>query len=108
MDNWYAVSRNDVEKLGGASLLAHFDRSLSQTLQALYPDHEWRWWRFQGVPTTLRDEARSPRQVAEFFQFVHEAVLKLKSLDDWFHISSSELTASRGTPQRLHLTALQS
>ncbi len=44
---WYYVSIRQFLKYGG-NLLKYYNGSLLQALQAIYPDQEWRAWRFSS------------------------------------------------------------
>jgi hypothetical protein len=37
--HWYLVSRNDVDRNGGAGVLAHYGKSLSQAIMSVYSNH---------------------------------------------------------------------
>ncbi len=45
-DDWYLVSKLQVVKYGGGSLLHHYKGSLIRALQAIYPQHLWHPYQF--------------------------------------------------------------
>lgn len=54
--DWYSVSRADVVRIGGASLLvSHFHNSLGTALTSVYPEHPWQGWRFVSPPHDFWD-----------------------------------------------------
>ncbi len=54
--DWYYVSTKQIYMCGGRGVLAHYNGSLIQALQALYPEWTWNAWRFSS---------RSPHGVAQ-------------------------------------------
>jgi hypothetical protein len=51
IDGWYTVSPGALEKYGAAGFINnHYKGKLFAALQAIYPHHKWRPWRFDGPP----------------------------------------------------------
>src|SRR5689334_18744808 len=53
LDDWYS---KDVEELcdwGGEPLLRLFNHSLMEALQALFPEKEWKAWKFKNAKNQL-------------------------------------------------------
>jgi hypothetical protein len=50
-EGWYGVTVDQIERLGGAGLLAeHYCNSLVFALMEIYPTIQWNVWRFDKVP----------------------------------------------------------
>ncbi len=47
--DWYYVSIQQVAKYGGSGLLHRYGNSLTQALRSIYPQHNWKAWRFSDI-----------------------------------------------------------
>lgn len=48
-EDWYNVSVIDVKSNGGTGLLARYNFSLYRCLKTVYPEHDWKVWKFSKV-----------------------------------------------------------
>lgn len=69
-EDWYQVTVADLERVGGAGLLAVHHRSPCHMLQHLLPQHEWLPWRFKGIPKGFWDEVRNLRWYCDWLMRV--------------------------------------
>lgn len=95
--HWYLVPRRSVEKHGGAGLLAHFEKSLAQTLLSVFPSHEWHWWKFREPPRHLPEYSYSPEHVHLLCQEIGSRELGVARLSDWYSKSQTEINSTHGT-----------
>src|SRR4051794_17195201 len=62
VDHWYNVTQDDIYQHGKGILFQHYDNSISQALQAVYPEHDWMMWRFgqklKGIWEISKDKHR--------------------------------------------------
>jgi hypothetical protein len=47
---WYDITRSDIDELGGQGLLEYYDGLPYKALQSVYPEFEWHPWRFKRSP----------------------------------------------------------
>src|SRR4051812_44857327 len=81
MDDWYNVTLEDIQKYGGARLMArHYNDSPLKALQAVYPEHTWIIWRFGRTPRGFWEKAEQRKQ---YFDWLG-AHLGYK-MDDWYN-----------------------
>jgi len=75
-DDWYNISVHQVYKYGGYTLLNHYyNGSLIKLLRAIYPDHNWRLWKF-SAPTIVTKDKRIIASKAQYllYQFFQKLI----------------------------------
>jgi hypothetical protein len=83
MDSWYSVSRQQISKLGGSSILTKYHKNnLSAVLAEAFPDHHWEEWRFAVTPRGFWRKVENQRRL---FQSVLKA-FGGSSLEDWYRM----------------------
>lgn len=92
MDNWYSVTREDIDKHGGSGLLnAYFGNSPSRALQEIYPEHNWMPWKFLKIPKgqleTLQSDLDKKIELLDWLS----GKLSIRELDDWYRISLNQI-----------------
>jgi len=90
MDDWYKITREDISKYGGSTILHEFSASPSKVLQSAYPEHEWMLWRFTKTPfgyweKVMRDSSEQKKIVNWL-----GAQLSVSCLEDWYRISVAQ------------------
>jgi hypothetical protein len=88
-EEWYNVGLNAVKKKGAARLLSTTEKSLPELLMALYPEHNWKIWKFKQVPQGYWSVAQNRRSTMEKFG----AELGIRKLEDWYSVTSEQLAS---------------
>jgi hypothetical protein len=83
MDDWYQITRKDIEQNGGNNLLYSFKNSPRILLTSIYPNHTWISWKFRNSHL-LEDERM------DFVEWLGKE-LKIRDLDDWYRVSISQV-----------------
>lgn len=78
---------------GGGLLLNHYQGSIAKALASLYPEHNWKPWKFTQVPAGHWDDTANQR---DFFASVGSE-LGVKELDDWYNVTATQLHARGGS-----------
>jgi hypothetical protein len=92
-DDWYNLSASDIIRLGGSSLLYyHYNNSPSTALMTIYPNHDWKVWKFQKVPQGHWDHMENQR---EFFDWIAES-LCIHSQWDWYKVTKTQIIQNGG------------
>lgn len=87
-DDWYSVTIEKVLRVeGSGGLLVTYKNSLSDALKAIYPEHEWKSYRFSATPHGLHE---SWHEVEGFIKDA-EKKLRIKSSQDWYRVSQDML-----------------
>jgi hypothetical protein len=103
--DWYNYRNKDIIKHGGNVLLSKYNNSMSQMLQALYPEVEWDAVRYDANLERCNNVARfnqAPRnywkdkenQLKSFKRI--EKKLNIQQPSDWYLYGTKELLANRG------------
>jgi hypothetical protein len=92
-EEWYNVTRKDVIKHGGGSILYHhYENSPSTALISLYPNTDWQIWKFQKVPHNYWFNMYNQRL---FFDWMAEN-MEINSLSDWYNIENKDICKQGG------------
>jgi hypothetical protein len=92
LDGWYKVSASEIKKRGGSGLLTHYGGSVSRALKAVYPEHQWQFWKFSTVPAGEWDEISNQRLYMDWYAKEYGVKTPL----DWFKVSASEVYRRQG------------
>src|SRR4051812_9273128 len=49
-EDWYSLTAADLEEYGGRNVLKYYADSLPKALTNVFPDYNWRVWKFSQVP----------------------------------------------------------
>src|SRR5690606_3154611 len=84
-DDWYKVKLKDLDEfpLAKAAIVTTFSRSLYKFLEFIYPEIEWKPWRFAPMPENTWEDPKIRRK---FLDWAFET-LNLKSMEDWYFIN---------------------
>ena len=90
MEDWYSIKRKQIADLGGYGLLnKYYKDSLILALKDVYPEFDWKVWRFSnGVTQGFWKEKENRRQFMEWAR----KELNIEKMEDWYSI--------KGTPFR--------
>jgi hypothetical protein len=50
MEDWYKVKHRDLRQIDSGMLQTCYGNSLPNALKTLYPDYDWKPWKFTQVP----------------------------------------------------------
>ncbi len=89
LDDWYTTNRSQIEQLGGSKLLRVVGGSLFKLLSTVYPDHDWKEWRFKQVSKGYWNDTNTK----EYLDWLSQK-LKISSLDDWYNIPANQIHRS--------------
>ena len=64
-EDWYKVKRKDIESKGVHPVLVHYDNSHIEALIQLFPQNDWKVWKFNQVSPSFWKEKKNQRK---FFQ----------------------------------------
>lgn len=101
LEDWYLIDVSDFAEAGGSSIASAFNNRVVDIVMTTFPEHNWQPWRFrrgQGL--------RNPEGHRKFMDWLYQE-LKLKSLADWYDLSSLVIKAHGGSSksiQNLFLT----
>lgn len=70
-------------KVGGSSILQQHSSSLSLLLSTVYPEHDWKLWRFSQTPRHFWDDPINQREFMDWLS----AELKIKDMSDWYKVT---------------------
>src|SRR5690348_8317947 len=87
MNDWYRIKQKDIITNGGSSLLKEYKQSPSKMLINIYPQHEWKLWKFDSIPKGYWDD---PLNRNDFLSNLFKS-LQLSEMDDWYNISSKDI-----------------
>src|SRR5690242_14021272 len=65
MEDWYNLTEEDIQRHGGTGFLTKYN-PLSNSLQNVYPQHNWNLWKFKQLIT--HEEKRESRK--KFFDWL--------------------------------------
>eukprot|EP01127_Copromyxa_protea_P020016 TRINITY_DN6614_c0_g1_i2.p1 TRINITY_DN6614_c0_g1~~TRINITY_DN6614_c0_g1_i2.p1 ORF type:complete len:524 (+),score=59.77 TRINITY_DN6614_c0_g1_i2:3-1574(+) len=93
--DWTKVKLRDIKKNNAWSLLLQHGGSLQKTLQAVYPETDWNSIFLAGkkLPRGYWKDPTNQRQ----FWLQHATDRGIKSLDEWYKVSGTELKKLKGT-----------
>lgn len=92
VEDWYSVSTEDFQKHAGGSFLLCYRSSVSLAVKAFLPQYDWKEWMFEYMPKGFWDLRKNRRRYMRWL----EKVLKIKNLDDWYHVSLKHFNDNYG------------
>jgi hypothetical protein len=92
LEDWYAMTKEQFEELGGRSVLYAYKDSVSRTLKATFPDHEWQEWRFPAAPNAFWESVANRRRFMDWAS----VQLGVKSMEDWERITIDQISKVGG------------
>lgn len=92
IERWYGMTQDDVYALNGSGLMAHFDCSVQRLISAVYPEHDWKPWRFVQVP---KDFWSSKKNRVAYMAWL-ENQLGYKRPEDWYKVSKLDFINNQG------------
>eukprot|EP01114_Cavostelium_apophysatum_P021582 TRINITY_DN7577_c0_g1_i1.p1 TRINITY_DN7577_c0_g1~~TRINITY_DN7577_c0_g1_i1.p1 ORF type:complete len:631 (-),score=127.68 TRINITY_DN7577_c0_g1_i1:279-2171(-) len=89
IDDWYQISREQIEEFGGAGLLQYYNGSPVALVTSLIPDHDWKMWRFKRVPNNFWQDENNVREYLRWLT----VELDITAPEDWYQVSYQQLLA---------------
>eukprot|EP01118_Nematostelium_gracile_P008062 TRINITY_DN2649_c0_g1_i2.p1 TRINITY_DN2649_c0_g1~~TRINITY_DN2649_c0_g1_i2.p1 ORF type:complete len:817 (-),score=149.57 TRINITY_DN2649_c0_g1_i2:621-2738(-) len=95
LSDWYSVTRTDIRKCGGESLLNdYYHGSLLEALTKVYPSHRWLPWKFKfGLPQGYWNLLENQRTFLNWIQ----QELKFSTKEDWFKLTAMDIKQRGGS-----------
>jgi len=90
MDDWYGVTSFDFKKNGGSALVCGIYGSPFRLLQEVYPEHQWKVWKFNQVPNGTWNHLQQSQRIELVKSLAKE--LSIKNLTDWYRVSNKHLS----------------
>eukprot|EP01114_Cavostelium_apophysatum_P023578 TRINITY_DN8925_c0_g1_i1.p1 TRINITY_DN8925_c0_g1~~TRINITY_DN8925_c0_g1_i1.p1 ORF type:complete len:571 (+),score=118.79 TRINITY_DN8925_c0_g1_i1:92-1804(+) len=91
-EDWYNVKQRDIKAFGGTGLLCRYGRSLIRLLKDVYPQFDWKFWRFDRVPPGYWFIESFQRQFLDDFAQRY----MIKNDEDWYAIHALDISKNGG------------
>jgi len=88
MTDWYKVTVRELRAVGGRGILARYGDSILNILKTIYPYYEWKPWMFRAVPRSFWTTEASVKEYVKWL----ETQLGISAMEDWYNISSKEVS----------------
>ncbi len=88
--DWYSISYHIFKSSNrtSAPLLAHcYNNSLVELLRTMYPDYDWKLWKFKYLPTSYWEEMGPDEHRGIIERLIENEELLIKKPDDWYTVS---------------------
>eukprot|EP01114_Cavostelium_apophysatum_P014087 TRINITY_DN3560_c0_g1_i1.p1 TRINITY_DN3560_c0_g1~~TRINITY_DN3560_c0_g1_i1.p1 ORF type:complete len:697 (-),score=96.12 TRINITY_DN3560_c0_g1_i1:32-2122(-) len=95
MEDWYAVTQEQIQERGGGSLLSHFQRSPGRAITSVYPDYKWNPAKFRTLNTRPRNFWSDLSNQRNFFDSLQEQ-LSISHWRQWFNITAEDVRKNGG------------
>src|SRR5690349_8425763 len=99
LDDWYNVTTRDIIRHGGGGLLKGcYNGSVSQTMQGVYPEHNWMRWRFGRTPYIFWKKLKGDKtEITKLIDWIGQK-LHVTHLDDWYRIPLHQIQQLSSVP----------
>jgi hypothetical protein len=92
--DWYRIHLDDMIKHRGGGLLTHYyGNSPSLAISTVYPNYDWKLWKFPSVPHDYWSDINRQR---EFFDWLFKE-LEMDDMEDWYSVESKDINERGGT-----------
>ncbi len=92
LDDWYGVTREDIESNFGNQLIKHYNGSPLAAAMDCFPNHKWLEWKFARVPVGFWKVKKNRDRYLDWLG----RELKLKTADDWDRVRRTDLKSNYG------------
>jgi len=93
MNDWYDVTSQEViRKIGDTMIQECYGGSLIRALQAIYPTHEWKIWRFIELPKKYWSCSKNVEAYLKWLS----VELGIIRMEDWHNVTSSQIYHLKG------------
>jgi hypothetical protein len=83
-EDWYSVNAHQVKPYG---ILRHYNGSLVHALTSIYPQFDWKPWRFNSVPQKYWKNRQNQRN---FFDWIAEQI-GINTQHDWYNVRKGDI-----------------
>ena len=90
--DWYSIKTEDINKLGGSTLLSKYKGSLLKLLSSVFPQENWNVWDFDNVSRGFWNDVNKQRDFMNWL-FVK---LDLKNMNDWYSVTVNQIRNNNG------------
>jgi len=97
MEDWYKLSAEAMLQNCGASLGYYYKGSPSKALMDVYPEHDWKLWKFGSLPKRFWNPIENQRQYFDWLK-LH---LGYSDMEDWYKVTIEDFHRNGGS-QLLH------
>jgi phage anti-repressor protein len=87
LEDWYNITKKEITESGGSGLLSKYGNSVFKLIRGVYSEYPWKEFRFNRFPLGFWDTRENRTTWVK--QLMEE--LKIKNLDDWYHVSVLQL-----------------
>eukprot|EP01114_Cavostelium_apophysatum_P016893 TRINITY_DN4898_c1_g1_i1.p1 TRINITY_DN4898_c1_g1~~TRINITY_DN4898_c1_g1_i1.p1 ORF type:complete len:482 (+),score=101.22 TRINITY_DN4898_c1_g1_i1:85-1530(+) len=92
MEDWYQVQEQDFIQHHGFGILNLHNNSRFKALQSVYPEYDWKIWRFRVPPEYWEDE----NNVKSFLDWIKDR-FQIRSDSDWSTVTAANFKSLGGT-----------
>jgi hypothetical protein len=93
LDDWYNTTNRAMIRAGGAILLQNHNGSLINVMRSVYPDHDWKEWKFKYAPPGWWGNVLNQQQYVSWI----EKQVGINSLEDWYSTGPAPIESNGGT-----------
>jgi hypothetical protein len=93
IEDWYGIKSEDMKQRGGSAFLQRHGDSCMRALQFVYPEFNWKLWKFGAVPRGFWDDDNNLHSYVNWLA----DELNIMDLEDWQFVSREKLATFRGS-----------
>eukprot|EP01114_Cavostelium_apophysatum_P019887 TRINITY_DN6524_c0_g1_i1.p1 TRINITY_DN6524_c0_g1~~TRINITY_DN6524_c0_g1_i1.p1 ORF type:complete len:431 (+),score=67.85 TRINITY_DN6524_c0_g1_i1:54-1346(+) len=93
-ESWYHVQPESIVEFGGRSLLEYYGNSLIKALETVYPEHSWKTYKFDKVPSGYWKDLSHQRT---FLEDVVASKFGIQKPDDWYRVTNQQIIDCGGS-----------
>ena len=93
LEDWKIITKNQIYKLGGQSIVKHFKYNMKDLLSTIYPDYKWS---FKNLKVDPKEKWQSLEYRKEFMESIF-IKMKLQGMDDWLSVSRNQIREKGGS-----------
>lgn len=87
MEAWYKVTSQSLLDNGGSALLSRYGNSLYKLFKAVFPEYDWKEWRFVGKSAQIFSDEKGLSEVLTSI----ETALEIRSPREWHRVNRDQL-----------------
>jgi len=92
-ERWYALTKEDLLRNDGGSLLSRYDDSYYKLISTLYPEIDWLPWMFVRAPNGFWEDRLNR---ARYLRWLGDRV-KIKRMEDWYDVTRKDYEDNFGS-----------
>ena len=93
-EDWYQIQATDLADKGATMLLTnYFGGNISNALQEIFPEFNWKVWRFSFVPEEFWEHKKNHLEYLEWFS----VKMDLQTFEDWYSVKRQDIIQTGGT-----------